>query len=538
MGNNKTVKERVEHQSKSILGKILFTPLLFTILCLLLQIMIIFAAVLWLNQYTDLYFGVFTVITFFILVYITNSEYKPDYKIAWMIPICIAPVFGIILYIVLQTNIGSYGLKKAVEIQIDKTKPYLKQKANVTDDIKNNYVDIKGVSNYLNNIGNFPSYDDTKVTYFPIGEDNFASIIEQLNKATKFIFLEYFIIEEGVFWNSVLEVLKKKLDEGVEVRIMYDGTCAVTTLPFNYAKKLRKIGFKAKAYAPINPVFSTHQNNRDHRKILVIDGKVGYTGGVNLADEYINEYEKYGHWKDVAIMLEGTAVKSLTAMFLQMWGISEKVDDNLDTYLLDPYIDVPEIFNDINIDKSVNNPYGIVIPYGDDATNDEDIAEDIYCDILDTARHYVHIMTPYFIVDDEILSTITYAAKRGVDVKILLPHIEDKKIAYNIARTYYPVLLKAGVKVYEYTPGFVHAKVFVSDDIEAVVGTINLDYRSLYHHFECGVYTYKNSVVEAIEEDFNKTLKVSQEVTMEYYKSIPLYRRFIGRVARIIAPLL
>ena len=329
-------------------------------------------------------------------------------------------------------------------------------------------------------------------------------------------------------WDTVLDILKEKVQEGVEVRVMYDGMCSLVLLPYRYPKELKKLGIKAKMFSPIVPFLSTTQNNRDHRKILIIDGKVAFTGGVNLADEYINKVVRFGHWKDVAVKITGEAVRSFTVMFLQMWNVYEKENEkeNYNAYLEDIAFEEP-LCSD-----------GFVIPYGDTPTRKTEVGKTVYESIVNGATRYIHIMTPYFIVDREFLDTMKYAAQRGVEVSMILPHIPDKKIAYYIARTFYPELLRAGVRVYEYTPGFVHAKVFVSDDSCATVGTVNLDYRSFYHHFECGAYFYDNQVVGKVEEDFEKTLEKCQLVTEEYYKRIPLHQKLIGRVSRLVAPLM
>ena len=277
-------------------------------------------------------------------------------------------------------------------------------------------------------------------------------------------------------------------------------------------------------FAPIVPFLSTTQNNRDHRKILVIDGRVAFTGGVNLADEYINEEERFGHWKDVAVKITGDAVRTFTVMFLQMWNVSEPGSENYEAYLRDVVFDRP-LARD-----------GFVIPYGEAPTRSTEIGKTVYASMLQRAADYVHIMTPYFVVDKEFVDVMRFAAGRGVEVVMILPHIPDKKVVYWIARNFYPDLLRAGIKVYEYTPGFVHAKVFVSDDVSATVGTVNLDYRSFYHHFECGVFFHENSVVRKVEEDFRNTLQQCQEVTMNYYQKIPLYQKMVGMVARLLAP--
>ncbi len=327
-------------------------------------------------------------------------------------------------------------------------------------------------------------------------------------------------------WNAVLDILKEKVKEGVEVRVMYDGMCSIVLLPYKYPQKLREYGIKAKMFAPIMPFLSTNQNNRDHRKIVVIDGKVAFTGGINLADEYINQKTVYGHWKDTAVKITGDAVQSFTVMFLQMWNVSEKGSEDYAGYL-----------QEIKFDHPLSHD-GFVIPYGETPTMRQEVAKTVYASMINSASRYVHIMTPYFIVDREFLDVMRYAAERGVEVAMILPGIPDKKVVYYIARTFYPELLKAGIKVYEYVPGFVHAKIFVSDDVSATVGTVNLDYRSFYHHFECGAYFYENQVVAKVEEDFQNTLLKCQEVTAESYWKIPLWQKATGRIFRLFAPLM
>ena len=362
------------------------------------------------------------------------------------------------------------------------------------------------------------------MTYFPLGEDKWARMLPELEKAEKFIFLEYFIIDEGLMWGRVLEILARKAKEGVEVRLLYDGTNEFSTLPHDYPERLKKLGIQCRMFAPLTPFLSTHYNYRDHRKILVIDGHTAFNGGINLADEYINRKNKYGHWKDTAVMLKGEAVRSFTLMFLQLWHLQDK-EAEYDRYLAAPTC-APE------------HASGFVIPSGDCPVDEDKLGERVYLDILNHARHYVHIMTPYLILDSEMENALIYAAERGVDVRIIMPGIPDKEMAYALAKTYYPALMAAGVRIYEYTPGFVHAKVFTCDDETAVVGTINLDYRSLYHHFECATYLYKTDCIAEIEADFQQTLARCERVTIEKLKKEPLKRKILGPALKVIAPLL
>lgn len=502
--------------------KIVFSRTLIILLSILVQLAILVSSFLWLGKYATFIYGFMAFVGVVVLIYLINKEDLPEFKLSWAIPICVMPVFGTIFFLFVDRNFGSRTLKKEMNHVIEKTGHYMEQDEQVLEEIKEADSAAGQLAYYLSHTGGYPVCRAGENTYFKLGEEKWQDMLNELEKAEHFIFLEYFIVEQGIMWDSILEILKRKAAQGVEVRFMYDGMCSLVLLPYNYPKKMEKFGIKTKAFAQIVPVLSTHQNNRDHRKILVIDGRVAYTGGVNLADEYINEKERFGHWKDVAVKVTGEAVDSFTMMFLRTWDTAGKPSD-YDKYLKR---------------QAAGRTEGFVIPYGDGPNRKENVAEKVYLDILNTAKKYVHIMTPYLILDSSFLMMLKYAAQRGVEVKLILPHIPDKKYAFALARTYYPTLLAAGVEIYEYTPGFVHAKVFTSDDCKAVVGTINLDYRSLYHHFECAAYFYKNSVVADVEADFQTTLQSCQKVTYEYYKSIPLGSRLFGHICNLIAPML
>ena len=332
-------------------------------------------------------------------------------------------------------------------------------------------------------------------------------------------------------WDSVLKILEEKAAAGVDVRVLYDGMNSFSNLPHDYPKELEARGVRCRIFNPIRPAISTSQNNRDHRKILVIDGHTAFTGGINLADEYINRKVRFGHWKDNAVRLKGEAVKSFTVMFLQMWSVCAFRPEYDFDY--GPFLDTGDHFHSpaLNMD-------GYSIPFSDSPLDGEPVGHQVYLDILYQARRYVYIMTPYLILDDDMVTALTYAAKRGVDTVIVMPHIPDKKYAFMLAHSYYPELMEAGVKIYEYLPGFIHSKTFVSDDEKAVVGSINMDFRSQYLNFECAVYIYKNPVIGDIRADFDETLKKCVRMSMESYESLPLMHRFWGRTLRLIAPLM
>ncbi len=526
---DETLNERLKQKTANVrqkgisaLFKLVFSRTMVTVLLILVQIYIIyeiFARV----QYSRIWLSIFDVLGAIAIVYVVNSEENPAFKLAWVLPICLFPVFGVALYLFIMLNPGNPALKKALGSRIDETKSLLQTEYRVVEKLKKEDSGIRNLGRYIQKYNQLPTYDHTKVSFLATGEAKYEDLIKELKKAEKFIFIEYFIINRGQVWNSVLEILEEKAQQGVEVRVMYDGMCSMIALPHDYTKELAKKGIRAKEYAPIKPMLSTHQNNRDHRKILVIDGKVAYNGGINLADEYMNIKKRFGHWKDTAVKLEGDAVKSFTLMFLQMWNLTERGSGEYEKYIVPPC----EKYHGM----------GFVIPYNDDPTNRLDVAESVYLDVINQATDYVHIMTPYLIIDNEMVTALTFAARRGVDVKIILPGIPDKKMVYAIARTYYPQLLASGVKIYEYTPGFVHAKEFVSDDTKVVVGTINLDFRSLYEHFECATYIYKNPVVKEIEEDYQATLKKCRKIDYQFYVNLPWWYRITGHVLRLFGPL-
>lgn len=511
-----------------VLFRIVFGRTAFVVLFLLLQIGFLFSCFRWLSNYLVYIYGGMLALTALVVIYILNEKSNPSFKLAWVIPVLVIPVFGTFLYLFVQFQIGTKWINRRLKDAGDETSPYLEQNPITEKRLKKVSRDKANLAVYLKNCGGFPVCQNTSVRYFPLGDAMFPEFKRQLKNARKFIFMEYFIIERGKMWGEILEILEEKAAQGVEVRVMYDGMCCMMLLPYHYPQVLEKKGIRCKMFSPIKPTLSTHQNNRDHRKICVIDGHTAFTGGINLADEYINAVERFGHWKDTAVMLQGEGVQSFTMMFLQMWNITERQKESYGKYIYPG----EELLNDAKPEL------GFVIPYGDSPLDGENVGERVYMDIINQARDYVHMMTPYLILDNEMVTALTFAAKRGVDTVLMMPHIPDKKYAYLLARSYYPELIEAGVKIYEYTPGFVHAKVFVSDDETAVVGTINLDFRSLYLHFECGVWIHKNPVVDAIEEDFLETLKKCRQVTLEDCRRYPFLPKFAGRMLRLIAPLM
>ena len=517
---NDGILRLIPKQKKGIF-KLIFSRLFMILVLISIQILIIGSLYIRMNEATPYFKVFFNLLTAVTIIWLFNCEMDSTAKLTWMIIFFISPVPGTILFVLTQTDFGHYAIKKRVESIISETKNIIPQNEEVMADVQLTCSGTDDLCRYVNRTGCFPIYTNTETNFLASGEEKFSAVLEELDKAEKFIFMEYFIIDEGYMWGKILEKLRDKAAQGVEVRVMYDGMCDRSTLTHDYPKRMANLGIKCRGFAPITPFLSTYYNYRDHRKILVIDGKTAFTGGINFADEYINRRERFGHWKDSAVMLKGEAVRSFTLMFLQMWNISEK-EPEWDKWL-EPV-------------KSTNCG-GFVMPYADCPLDDYRVGENVYIDILNRATSYVHIMTPYLIIDGELENALKYAAQRGIDVKIILPGIPDKKMAFALAKTHYKELTKAGVKLYEYTPGFVHSKIFVSDDEKAVVGTINLDYRSLYHHFECAAYMYRTSCISEIEADFSATLEKCREVTLETIKKEKIFYKISGQILKFVAPL-
>lgn len=508
------------------LFRLVFSRFTLALCSLALQIAIIFIGLSFFSEYIVWLFGGFTTLSIIVVIYILNKNQNPSYKIAWIIPILALPVLGVLLYLFVHTQVGVKAIHRRLLEERKMTKKFLVQNGEVVRKIKKQDELMASTVHYMHQVAGFPVYRGLNTCYFPFGKDKYQDLLMELKKAKKFIFLEYFIIGRGKMWDSILEILKEKVKENVEVRVMYDGMCSIVLLPYDYPKQLKKMGILCKEFMPIKPVVSTHQNNRDHRKICVIDGRVAYTGGVNLADEYINQKERFGVWKDNAVKIEGEAVDNFTIMFLEMWNVDS----------ISGYEEYGKYLGHSR--ETFQTQDGYVIPFGDSPLDNQAIGENIYLDILNQAKKYVHIMTPYLVLDYSLMSALIHAAQRGVDVVIMMPHIPDKKLIYYLGRSYYADLIQNGVKIYEYTPGFVHAKMMVSDDEKAVVGSINLDYRSLYLHFECTCLFYQTKAISHMENDFQETLKQCQKIQLSDVFHYPLWKRAVGRVLRFFSPLL
>ena len=494
------------------------------VLLMLLQVLLLAAVYFWFSGLLPHYMGIMSVFVVIMVLYLLNSNFDPTAKITWLVLIMAAPVFGTLLLWYTNGEVGHRALKVRMDQLVDQTKDAIPQDPEAAEALRREDPGAAGLAAYLTRSDCHPVYRNTRTEYFPSGEAKWARMLRELEQAEKFIFMEYFIVDEGLMWGRILEILARKAKEGVQVRVMYDGTCEFTTLPHNYPKRLQEMGIQCKSFAPLVPLVSTHYNYRDHRKILVIDGRVAFTGGVNLADEYINHVQLHGHWKDTAVMVTGDAVRTFTLLFLQMWNLDEREPE------FRPWLDAP-------VDSRPSAP-GFVVPYGDRPLDTDKVGERVYMDILNRSTGYVYIMTPYLILDGELETALKFAAERGVDVELILPGIPDKKAPYALAKSHYAALLASGVKIYEYTPGFVHAKVCVSDSREAVVGTINLDYRSLYHHFECAAWMYRTECIGDIEADFLATREKCRRVTPQTIWQGSRGLKTLSWLMKAVAPLM
>lgn len=520
--------------------QVIFSRTMLIMILIVVQFAYIIARMYAWAEHINILLGGELIVVAFMMAFILNSKENPSIKLSWCFLVGIFPIFGSVVYLVVRYDIGYRLTQKRISYTETMSRKYLPDQERVLSDLKETDIQTYHIAQYLHKSCGSLTSSNNEVKYFPIGEEMFEEMVKQLESAKEYIYLEYFMIAHGQMWNKILKILVKKAKEGVDVRLLYDGSCSVYLLPYKYPKRIEEMGIKCRMFSPPIPFLSTHYNNRDHRKILVIDGNVAFTGGVNLCDEYINVDSPFGHWKDVGIMLKGDAVYDFTIMFLQMWTatVNKKIEDiqfpNMQKYLSKTRY----LLEDFAEEEEETEECGYVIPYADNPVDKENVGENVYIDILNQAKKYVYIMTPYLILDNEMLSAITFAAKRGIDVRIILPHVPDKKTAFVLAQSNYKELLDAGVKVYEYTPGFVHAKVFVSDDERAVVGSVNLDYRSLYWHYECAAYLYRVPAISDIYKDFVETQAMSQEVTFETVKKTGFISKLISYVLKIVAPLM
>ncbi|MEE8836772.1 MAG: cardiolipin synthase [Eubacteriales bacterium] len=512
-----------------------------TILLILIEIGWLVSAVSVLGPYISWLETALRIASIFIVLYIVAHSRHMSSDMMWVVTVLAFPVPGTIMYYVLNImQRVSSKTYRSIVTETEKAQWYYHQDPQVLKEAENQAPDLTRQFEYISGHAGFPVYRNRGFSYYSSGEEGWPVMLAEMKKAKRFIFLEYFIIEEGVMWDAMLDVLKEKAAEGVECRVLYDDLGSINTLPQKYTKELEKAGIFAEAFNRVNSLVNGIMNHRDHRKILVIDGLVAFSGGINLADEYINVKEKYGYWKDNCFRVTGEAVWSFTVMFLTTWNALRHQDLDYRKYCaggaVQPDSGDPE--RKYAGDEEQQERFdGWIAPYGETPLDSHLIGEGVYYNILNEAQHYCYIITPYLIIDEDLTNALIFAAEQGVDVRILTPGIPDKRIVWNVTKSYYRNLIENGVKIYEYTPGFVHSKIFVSDDRMATVGTINLDYRSLYLHFENGVFLYGSRKVAKVRDDFLQAQAESHQITAEDCYMNPV-KRFIFSIFRIYAPLM
>ncbi len=482
----------------------------------------------WASVRSTIFNVLLQVLALIMALYVVNKDMKPYFKLSWIFLILWLPIFGCPAFFLF----GRPELTKRTRMRLTRVYEEVgrlrKKNPAILEEIKPMSQNAYRQAAYIEENAGFPLCREEDSSYFPSGEEMFPQLLKDIESAKDFVFLEYFIIQPGKMFDSIVGLLEKKSKEGVHIRLIYDDVGSINTLPSKYYKTLQQKGIHCASFNPFRPFLSVVMNNRDHRKICVIDGKIAYTGGINLADEYINEVERFGYWKDTAVRITGEAVWNFTTMFLEMWSYITGGSEDYGRFHVFPQ---PE-------EENHPKTHGYVLPYADSPLFPEHIGENVYLNMICRAQKYVYIFTPYLIVDSEMATALVNAAKSGVDVRIITPGIPDKKTVFLLTRSHYPELLKGGVKIYEYTPGFVHAKGFVSDDEYAVVGSINLDYRSLCLHYECAAFFYRSKVVPEVKADFIQTMEECEQITLSQCESKLLPYRLVLGVLRLFSPLL
>ena len=490
----------------------------------LLQVFWIVLLVMRLNQYYAYISLATSVLSFLVVLHICGNKINAAYKLSWIVLIQFMPILGLCLFLMFGKESSNAVMRRRFG-RIDQKMPrYLPQDEATAARLDAENPGLGNQAHYLRNTAGFPVYGDTRVTFYGDTNEALEAQKAELRKAEHFIFMEYHAIEDSTAWRGLEEILAEKAAAGVDVRVFYDDMGSIGFISKPFARRLQAQGIQCRVFNPLVPVLNVFMNNRDHRKITVVDGQVGFTGGYNLADEYFNLTHPYGQWKDSGLRLEGSAVRSLTVIFLEMWNATQKVQEDPTPFRVPAA--VPQ------------GAGGNVIPYAASPLDTIATGEDVYLNILKNAKRYVYITTPYLIIDDEMQRELTLAARRGVDVRIITPGIPDKKTVFRVTRSYYADLATAGVRIFEYTPGFVHAKQFVADDEVATCGTINMDYRSLYLHFENGCWFSSCDAVAQVRRDFEELFPLCTEVTGQYAGKRERYVRGLNCILRLFGPLM
>ena len=500
--------------------------LCFSVLCILSEAAFIIIVITRLNEYAEIVNLLTRVFAGILVLALYASDQTSSMKMPWIILILVFPIMGVALYLLIGLNGGTHKMRERYADIDRKLLPLLPDNREKLENIKNKIPKAGNISEYIWKNAGYPVYQNTDIVYYDEAVKGLEAQLSALSKAEKFIFMEYHAIEDAEAWKKIQKVLEERVQAGVEVRVFYDDMGSIGFINTDFVKKMEQIGIHCRVFNPFMPGLNVFLNNRDHRKITVIDGKVAFTGGYNLANEYFNYTHPYGQWKDTGIRLEGDAVQSLTATFLEMWNAANDRNNNED---FSKYFIRSEY-------KAAQN--GFVQPYADSPMDDEQVGEEVYISMVNKAEKYCWFITPYLIITDEMTHALCLAAKRGIDVRIITPGIPDKKMIYSVTRSFYHGLVKNGVRIYEWTPGFCHAKMSVADDCMATCGTINLDYRSLYHHFENGCFMADSPAVLSIRNDLEETMKECREVTEQYRTGRSAYLRLGQLFMRLFAGLL
>ena len=498
----------------------------FSALAILLQAIFFINMFTKMNQYFEWIDWATRLLSTLLVLKIYAQHQTATMKMPWIILILVFPILGVALYLMVGLDGGTKMMSRRYREVDAKLFTMLPENGDILERLKEKEPKAGGIASYLNRYAKYPVYENTKLVYFDEAEKGLEAQLADLAKAEKFIFMEYHAIEDAQAWESIQQVLEERVKAGVEVRVFYDDMGSIGFVNKKFAEKLEAVGIRCHVFNPVHPVVNVFLNNRDHRKITVIDGKIGYTGGYNLANEYFNITHPYGQWKDTGVRMEGDAVRSLTATFLEMWNASLRTESDEDTAL--------EAYFPIHAAEG----NGFIQPYADSPLDDEHVGEEVYISMANKAEKYCWFITPYLIITDEMTHALSLAAKRGVDVRIITPGIPDKKMVYNVTRSFYNGVVRNGVRVFEWTPGFCHAKMSIADDCMATCGTINLDYRSLYHHFENGCFMADCDAVADIRADFESIMAQSREVTQQYKEGRSATLRLGQLVMRFFAELL
>ena len=551
------------------------------VILMVIGVLAVFLLILFAGQKAGWIYTMIHFIGLFLVLAIYASYKTSSIRMTWMFVIMALPIFGTLLYLFIGLDRTGYKMRRRFE-DIDKILfPILPTGEEEARNARARDPHLGGIVEYIRRHAGFPVYQNTRIEYYDDALKGIEAQKKDLAKAEKFIFMEYHAIEDAESWHAIRDILAERAKAGVEVRVFYDDMGSLGFINMDFVKRTESYGIQCRVFNPFLPGLNLFLNNRDHRKITVIDGRVGYTGGYNLANEYFHVTESFGFWKDTGVRLEGDAVQSLTVMFLEMWNAMSAMDrDDTDfmkylavsnaAYLLNRkskvvsgeqaerarkerdrlrkkgqgyYLQMekgimPDMRYVLGTEEYDGDHLGFVQPYADSPMDDIHTGEDVYICMADGAHDYAWFITPYLIITDEMCHALSMAAKRGVDVRIITPGIPDKKLVYKLTRSYYNGLARNGVRIFEFTPGFCHAKMSIADDLVATCGTINLDYRSLYHHFENGCLYADCEAVMDTKRDFEETFAQCEEVTDYYAEGRGAFLRLEQMLLRLAAPLM